>query len=289
MDTDVRGTGVIGTGASARKERRAYGYLTSRLTIGAFQRLQTLRGARGGCVRPDAGHIEQTLQSGEELVWLETTRGERIGLILHPPADKRRWVVFFYGIGMTVAGTAVVRRWLGNAGYGVACVEYAGFGISSGSPSEYGCYRSADAAIAYLQRRESLTLDQIALIGWSLGSAVAIDLATRCDVAAQVLLSPMTSLPACAMDLARLGRLALPAGPFDALSRAGNIDCPTLIIGGSKDALTRPWMATEMAGAMRAHARLVSLAGVGHNDMLWSGERLWTAVTDFLNSAQQSG
>jgi len=236
----------------------------------------------------DVGQVERTLRPGEELAWQETTRDERIGLIIHPPAGNQRWIVFFYGNGMTVAGTWDVRRWLGSTGYGVACVEYAGYGVSSGSPSEYGCYRSADAAITYLQRRASIPLDQVTLIGWSLGSAVAVDLASRRDVRAQVLLSPMTSLLACAIDLARVGKTSFAFGPFDALSRARSIGCPTLIVSGSQDALTRPWMANELAKAMGGHARLVSLPGVGHNDMLRSGERLWNVVKDFLNSPEET-
>jgi pimeloyl-ACP methyl ester carboxylesterase len=236
----------------------------------------------------DVGQVEQTLRPGEELVWQETTHEERIGLIICPPADKQRWIVFFYGNGMTVAGTWAVRRWLGSKGYGVACVEYAGFGVSSGSPSEDGCYRSADAAITYLQRQALVTLDQVTLIGWSLGSAVAVDLAGRRDVRAQVLLSPMTSLLACVIDLTRIGRTSFAVGPFDALTRARSVDCPTLVISGSEDALTRPWMANELTKAMGGHARLVSLPGVGHNDMLRSGQRLWNVVTDFLNSPEET-
>ncbi len=229
------------------------------------------------------------MQPGEELVWQETTREERIGLIIRPPVDKQQWVLFFYGNGMTVAGTWPVRRLLGSTGYGVACVEYAGYGVSSGSPSEYGCYRSADAAITYLQRQASITLDQVTLIGWSLGSAVAVDLASRREVRALVLLSPMTSLLACAIDLTRIGRTAFAIGPFDALSKARSVDCPTLIISGSEDALTRPWMAKELTRAMGGHARLVSLPGVGHNDMLRSGDRLWNVVQDFLSTAEEAG
>jgi uncharacterized protein len=232
----------------------------------------------------DVGQVERTLAPGEELAWQETARGERIGLIIRPPAGKQRWIVFFYGNGMTVAGTWGVRRWLGNAGYGVACVEYAGYGVSSGSPSEYGCYRSADAAITYLQRQASITPDQLTLIGWSLGSAVAIELASRRDVRAQVLLSPLTSVLACAIDMTRIGKTSFPVGPFDSLSKARSVNCPTLIISGSKDALTRPWMATELTKAMEGHARLISLPGVGHNNMLGSGPRLWNVVQDFLNS-----
>lgn len=242
-----------------------------------------------GARRPvDVGQVERTLQPGEELVWQETARDERIGLVIRPPTGNQRWIVFFYGNGMTVAGTWAVRQWLASTGYGVACVEYAGFGVSSGSPSEYGCYRSADAAITYLQRHASMTLDKVTLIGWSLGSAVAIDSASRRDVRAQILLSPLTSLVACAIDLTRIGKTSFAIGPFDALSKARSVDCPTLIISGSEDALTRPWMANELAKAMGAHARLVSLPGVGHNDMLRSGERLWNVVKDFLESPEET-
>ena len=274
--------------ADAAIPRRVNGDLISRLTITAFQTFRPMRETRGDHVGDDVGLVERTLQPGEELVWQETTRGERIALIIRPPADNQRWIVFLYGIGMTVTGTWPVRRWLGSAGYGVACVEYAGFGVSSGSPSEYGCYRSADAAVTYLERQASVPVDQITLIGWSLGSAVAIDLARRRDIRAQVLLSPMTSLVACAIDLARIGKTSFATGPFNALSRARSIDCPTLIISGSRDALTRPWMATELTKAMGDHARLVSLPGVGHNDMLSSGEMLWSVVKDFLGGPERT-
>jgi pimeloyl-ACP methyl ester carboxylesterase len=230
----------------------------------------------------DVEQVKWTLRPGEELIWQETLRDERIGLIIRPPSSGQNWIVFFYGNGMTVGGTANIRQRLANAGYGVVCVEYAGYGVSSGSPSEQGCYRSADAAVAYLEQEASATLDRVTLMGWSLGSAVAMDLASRREVRAQILLSPLTSLFAAALDLAHLGKTAFSAGPFNALSRAKNVNCATLIVSGSNDALTRPWMANELTKAMGRRARLVSLPGVGHNDMLGSGDRLWDIVNDFL-------
>jgi len=231
----------------------------------------------------DAEQVMRTLQPGEELVWRETARGERIGLIIRPPSGEQEWIVFFYGNGMTVADTTHIRLRLGGSGYGLVCVEYAGYGVSSGSPSESGCYRSADAAIAYL-RQASTPLHQVALVGWSLGSAVATDLASRRDVRALVLLSPLTSLPAAALDLVRLGQVPVKAGPFNALSRARSVNCPTLIVSGSRDRLTRPWMASELTKALGRQARLVSLSGVGHNNLLIAGRRLWDPVRDFLAS-----
>jgi hypothetical protein len=43
----------------------------------------------------DAWQVGRTLEPGEELVWQETTHGERIGLIIRPPAGKQQWIVFF--------------------------------------------------------------------------------------------------------------------------------------------------------------------------------------------------
>ena len=229
--------------------------------------------------------VKWTLRPEENLIWRVTDRNERIGLIIRPPSSGQSWIIFFYGNGMTLGGTAHTRQQLANTGYGIVCVEYAGYGVSSGSPSEHGCYRSADAAIAYLQQEASATLDQVTLMGWSLGSAVSMDLASRREVRAQILLSPLTSLFAAALDLAYLGQAAFSAGPFNALSRANSVDCPTLIVSGSNDRLTRPWMADELTKVMGGRARQVNLSGVGHNDMLGSGVRLWDVVTDFLKSA----
>lgn len=226
--------------------------------------------------------VRRSLRPGEELIWRETIRQERVGLIIRPPAAGQDWVIFFYGNGMTLFGTWQVRQRLSEAGYGVVCVDYPGYGVSSGSPSEQGCYRAADAAIAYLRLAAPAAADRVALIGWSLGSAVAMDLASRVDVRAQVLLSPLSSLLGAALDLVRVGRTTFPLGPFNALAKSKNVTCPTLLVSGTSDRLTRPWMANELSRAMGERARLVNLPGVGHNDMLVSGERLWTAVTDFV-------
>jgi pimeloyl-ACP methyl ester carboxylesterase len=70
----------------------------------------------------------------------------------------------------------------------------------------------------------------------------------------------LTSLLDCAIDLVRIGKTSFAMGPFDSLSKARRVGCPTLVISGSEDALTRPWMADELTRAMGSHARLVSLA-----------------------------
>lgn len=48
-------------------------------------------------------------------------------------------------------------------------------------------------------------------------------------------------------------------------------------------------MANELTKAMGDNARLVSLPGVGHNNMLGAGGRLWSVVEDFLNPLDETG
>lgn len=51
-------------------------------------------------------------------------------------------------------------------------LEYRGYGLSNGTPSEKGLYIDARAAIDYLFTRHDLDHSQIVLFGRSLGGAV---------------------------------------------------------------------------------------------------------------------
>ena len=62
-------------------------------------------------------------------------------------------------------------------GMNVLIPEYVGYGMSSGRPSEHGCQATALAAYDYLVDERKISPGQIIAAGWSLGGAVAIDLA----------------------------------------------------------------------------------------------------------------
>jgi len=68
---------------------------------------------------------------------------------------------------------------LGNVGhknrYGVLAIDYRGYGVSEGTPSEEGMYADADAALKWL-KSNGLTDDRLIIYGFSLGSAPATEL-----------------------------------------------------------------------------------------------------------------
>jgi fermentation-respiration switch protein FrsA (DUF1100 family) len=59
----------------------------------------------------------------------------------------------------------------------VLLVEYRGYGLSTGQPSERGLYIDGRAAVDYLFTRHDVDHSQIILFGRSLGGAIALDIA----------------------------------------------------------------------------------------------------------------
>lgn len=205
-----------------------------------------------------------------KLVELSHADGSRT-VALHYPADPgARTVVVFHGNGETIFdnvdhATALTRR-----GLGVLLVEYRGYGVTYGSPpTEEMLYEDGEAAIAYL-RRERVPEGSVALWGWSLGSAVAAEMARRGHGARLVLLAPFTSITA-------MGRRFAPVLPvsllmthrLDTLSKAGAIAQPTVVVHGDADELIPFAMGEAVARAIPG-ARLVRIAGGHHADLLYA-------------------
>lgn len=63
----------------------------------------------------------------------------------------------------------------GKNNYGVMMIDYRGFGLSDGTPSEDGMYADVDAALLWL-KENGLTNDRLIMYGFSLGSAPACEL-----------------------------------------------------------------------------------------------------------------
>jgi pimeloyl-ACP methyl ester carboxylesterase len=98
---------------------------------------------------------------------------------------------------MTIHMTEVQEqlRALRSFGYGVLSFDYRGFGGNAGEPTEEGVYTDAESAYAYLTQNLRVPPTRVILAGRSLGSAVAVELATRVNVAGLVLFSPIDSVP----------------------------------------------------------------------------------------------
>ena len=82
---------------------------------------------------------------------------------------------------------------LRQLGLNLLAFDYRGYGESGGAASEQGLYRDADAAYRYLRESRGIGADRIVIFGHSLGSAVAIDLASRNPAAGLIVEGALTS------------------------------------------------------------------------------------------------
>jgi fermentation-respiration switch protein FrsA (DUF1100 family) len=82
---------------------------------------------------------------------------------------------------------------LRQLGLGLMAFDYRGYGESEGSPSEEGVYKDASAAYRYLREQLGVPPERIVIFGHSLGSAVAVDLASRVPHAGLIVEGALTS------------------------------------------------------------------------------------------------
>lgn len=76
---------------------------------------------------------------------------------------------FYWPRAKLLANTAGKNR------FGVLMIDYRGFGLSEGKPTEDGMYTDVDAALKWLKSK-GLTNDRLAMYGFSLGTAAATKL-----------------------------------------------------------------------------------------------------------------
>ena len=205
----------------------AYGGMT-----GALYLLQRRLLYHPGMTRPVLGDLAVL---GVREVSLTTSDGLALFSWYLPPGDGRPILVYFHGNGGHIGYRTERLRRLAREGYGVLLVEYRGYAGNPGAPCEAGLYADGAAALDFVAG-EGIAPDRIVLWGESLGSGVAVDLATRRPVAAVVLEAPFISVAAAAQHHYRLIPAALLVRDrFDSLSRIGRLGAPLLILHGERD------------------------------------------------------
>jgi fermentation-respiration switch protein FrsA (DUF1100 family) len=177
-------------------------------------------------------------------------------------------VVLFHGNAEDLSQRAHIAHELIAAGCGVLLAEYRGYGGNPGKPHEAGLYADGRAALefAYLQT------SRVVLHGYSLGSGVAVQLATEFPVDALVLEAPFT----CIADVARTRFPYVPVrwllrDRYDNLSKIGAVRSPVLIYGGLADSVIPPRQFTALHAAVRGPRRLALIDGANHIDAWTKG------------------
>jgi hypothetical protein len=180
-------------------------------------------------------------------------------------------ILYFYGNGACLAFSTDVFDAFRRLGANVIIPDYEGYGMSEGKPGEAGCYAAADAAYDYLLTRTDIDPHRFICSGWSLGAAVAIDLAQRRPAAGLLLLNPFTSMLAMAHRVFPWLPVSLILRHrFDNLGKIAKISCPTMIVHSHDDEIIPAEMSDLLAAAAAGKVTRFTVPG-GHNEIFDSG------------------
>jgi fermentation-respiration switch protein FrsA (DUF1100 family) len=232
---------------------------------------------------------------GTELVNLTTEHDERVVALFgpallpggepNPDAASRPTILYFYGNAMCLNDTAFEFEHFRRLGLNVLIPEFVGYGMSGGKPSEAGCRDTADAAFAHLQGRKDINPKKIIAAGWSLGGAVAVDLAARKPVAGLIAFCTFTSMA----DMSRRSFPFLPTAlllrhRFDCESKMSHITCPILLGHGRRDDIVPAAMLDRLAAAAtKAPVMKFVIDDAGHNDFYAAGQdQVFQAMSRFI-------
>jgi uncharacterized protein len=217
---------------------------------------------------PDTAHVlpsQAGLPEAEE-VPLTAADGARIAAWHVPPRDDKPVILYFHGNGGALRFRVPRFRRLIGDGIGLMALEYRGYGGQAGSPSEQGLI--ADALASYRFAAERYPPQQLVLWGESLGSGVAVALASERPVGRVILEAPFTSAMALgAQHYWYLPVRLLMKDQFRSDLRIGKVTAPLMIMHGLRDRVVPYAMGEQLFDLANKPKHLVRFLDGGHEDL----------------------
>ncbi len=235
----------------------------------------------------DPGRRDSVLQRfpNVEEVNLVAQDGTRLHGFLSKPvavAGTKFPLVIYFG------GNAEEASWLLEEGerpqnWAWLAVNYRGYGWSEGSPGEQAMAADARRIYDWTQLRSDIEHSRIVAFGRSLGSGVAVRLASERPLAGVVLATPFDSLESVAKRHYPFAPVSLMLRHrFDSLALAPRVGIPMLCIVAERDSIVPAEHARRLFAAWQGDKRLVSIANADHNDVSESAA-FWRETGNFLS------
>lgn len=216
---------------------------------------------------PTQGWRPPVDQRTQDVSFTSTDGTKLHGWWLPPTRPEAGAVLVSHGNGGNLSYCGGIAASLNNTtGAGVFLYDYPGYGHSEGSPTEASCYAAADAAYAWLTDLGKVPQQRVVLFGQSLGTGVAVELATRHPHRALVLVCPFTSLPAAAKShYPFLPTHTVMRSRFDSLSKIGRCSRPVFVAHGTADSVVPFWQGEALFAAANEPKEFLRVEGAGHS------------------------
>ena len=179
----------------------------------------------------------QPTTPNSESVRFPTADGSLLDAIYFPCEHPKGIVLYSHGNGDTLKNLEPIADFYRKEfQISILIYDYRGYGRSGGKPTASGILEDGRAARKWLARREQIDMSEIIQMGFSLGGAVAVDLASQDGAKGLILQSTFTSLP----DMASRMFPFLPARlllhqQLDSVKKIRQYKGPLLLSHGSAD------------------------------------------------------
>jgi uncharacterized protein len=213
---------------------------------------------------------------------LATPDGETLVLWYAPAAAGQPTILYFHGNGGEIADRADRLAAYRTAGFGVAFLSWRGYGGSTGQPTEGGLLTDARTAYDWLIAR-GIPPEKIALVGESLGTGFAVQLAAERPVGAVVLGAPYAAAVDIAADLYPwLPVRLLMKDQLRSIDHIGAVTAPLLILHGTTDRVIPFPQGQALFAAANDPKTFTALSGAGHEALY--DPAIWALEIAFLHS-----
>jgi pimeloyl-ACP methyl ester carboxylesterase len=229
-------------------------------------------------------------QEGVEEVRIQTEDGATLhGLLKRAPAAKpgeRYPLVVVFG------GARRETSWILGRGdkprdWGWLLVNYRGYGLSRGKPSEDALKDDARQIFDWAVARPDVDASRIVAMGRSLGSYVAVSLANTRPVHAVILATPFDSIAAIGEKRYPYLPLQLLVGHrYNSIDQAPDIKKPALFLLADNDTVTPAENGEALAKAWGGPKRVLTIKDASHYGIEWR-EDYWREIGQFLGGLSQ--
>ena len=166
--------------------------------------------------------------------------------IINKDLKNFKTLVFFHGNAGDLSNRIYKLNELDKLNINILLISWRGFSGNEGYPTEKNLYEDAEAAIKWLNKKK-VSNSQIILYGESLGTGVAVEIASKNNFNSIILESPFTSIE----NSAKIYYPYLPVSfllkdRYDSISKIKKINSPILIMHGRKDDIVPFFMGKKL-------------------------------------------
>lgn len=221
-------------------------------------------------------------------VFVDAETGSQPAWVIRPrlSPETRPWVIYLHGNDANIATRMNILHYdqLADLGLNVLAPEYRGFAGLKGVPTEEGLSRDARAAYDYLRQHLGAEPRRIVIYGWSLGSAVAVNLASQVDEAAVILEGAPASIVAIGQQRYPFFPIRyLIRNPFESIARIAQVKSPLLFLHSPEDTVIPIAEGRRLFEAAPPPKQFVEVEG-GHVFASERDPRFFPAVRSFLHA-----